>query len=205
MLPGKFITLEGSEGAGKTTNIGYMQEYLKQRGLSVVVTREPGGTALGEAIRSLILADHHPVAEAELLLLFAARAQHVNQVIAPALQAGQWVISDRFTEATHAYQGGGRGIDSAIIETLEHWVLGTLRPDLTLLLDMPLETSLMRIKNRTKDRFEREDRLFFERVRARYLSRAALSDGRIRVIDADRPLAEVQACIAAHLDEMISR
>ncbi len=205
MPPGKFITLEGSEGAGKTTNIGYMQEYLKQRGLSVVVTREPGGTALGEAIRSLILADHHPVAEAELLLLFAARAQHVNQVIAPALQAGQWVISDRFTEATHAYQGGGRGIDSAIIETLEHWVLGTLRPDLTLLLDMPLETSLMRIKNRTKDRFEREDRLFFERVRARSLSRAAWSDGRIRVIDADRPLAEVQACIAAHLDEMISR
>jgi len=205
MSPGKFITLEGSEGTGKSTNIGYVQDYLTQRGLSVVVTREPGGTALGEAIRCLILGDHHPVPEAELLLLFAARAQHLHQVIRPALEAGQWVISDRFTEATHAYQGGGRGIDSGFIETLEQWVLGPLRPDLTLLLDMPLEAGLIRIQNRPKDRFEQEDHLFFERVRARYLSRAALSQGRIRVIDADRPLADVQASIAAHLDEMITR
>lgn len=205
MQPGKFITLEGSEGTGKSTNIGYVKAYLEQQGIQVVMTREPGGTALGEAIRSLILGDHHIVSEAELLLLFAARAQHVKQVIGPALQEGVWVISDRFTEATHAYQGGGRGIETEIIDHLEQWVLGGLQPDLTLLLDVSPEIGMERIKNRgSRDRFEREDRAFFERVRARYLARAEASNGRIQIVDAAQALTDVQSIIAGHLDRLIS-
>ncbi|MGI9212513.1 MAG: dTMP kinase [Methylococcaceae bacterium] len=205
MQPGKFITLEGSEGTGKSTNIGYVKAYLEQRGIQVVMTREPGGTALGEAIRSLILGDHLIVSEAELLLLFAARAQHVKQVIAPAMQEGFWVISDRFTEATHAYQGGGRGIETEIINQLEHWVLKGLQPDLTLLLDVSPEIGMERIKSRGfRDRFEREDRAFFERVRARYLARAETSNGRIQVVDATQPLIDVQSIIAGHLNRLIA-
>ena len=205
MQPGKLITLEGSEGTGKSTNLGYVYDYLAQRGVSVLMTREPGGTALGEAIRALVLSDQVIVPEAELLLLCAARAQHVRHVMEPALAAGHWVVCDRFTEATHAYQGGGRGIHTDIIEYLERWILGDLRPDLTLLLDIPPETGQQRIRNRrSTDRFEREDTGFFERVRARYLERARMSDGRIRLIDAARPLAQVQADIAHHLDEILA-
>lgn len=205
-LSGKFIVLEGLDGAGKSANMDFTREYLEQRGVSVVVTREPGGTPLGEDIRQMLLDDRRqPVPKAELLLIFAARAQHVQQVILPALRAGQWVLSDRFIESTYAYQCGGRGVSSAMIETLEKWVLGSLRPDMTLFLDIPLEVSLARMQARKKDRLEQEDSAFFGQVLARYLSRAILSNDHIRIIDADQPLAAVQAGIAANLKELFAR
>lgn len=205
-MQGKFITLEGGEGAGKSTNIPFIQQYLQERGIDVVLTREPGGTALSEEIRTILL-DHkqnNMSSDTELLLMFAARAQHLAEVIRPALAAGRWVICDRFTDATYAYQGGGRGIDAARIAVLEQWVQGELRPDMTLIFDLPVQTGLQRAGARSSpDRFERENIAFFERVRATYLQRAAQQPARYAVLDAGASLAEVQQQITAILARLL--
>lgn len=196
MAKGRFITLEGIEGAGKTTQAVLLQDYLKDTGRQVVLTREPGGTTLGEAIRDLLLEhrDEGMVVESELLLLFAARAEHIQRVIQPAMARGQWVVCDRFTDASYAYQGGGRRIPWERIATLENWLQGTLRPDLTLLFDLPVREGLARAGRRgLNDRFESEDITFFERVRQAYLDLARRESGRYRIIDAQRPVAEVRA------------
>ena len=195
-MPGRFVTVDGSEGAGKTTQMGFMREYLERRGYRVVMTREPGGTSLGEEIRALLLGhrDGGMTLAAEILLMFAARAEHLERVIRPALAAGCWVLCDRFTDATYAYQGGGRGLPLERIAVLEEWVQGELRPDLTLLLDVPVATGLMRAGRRSvADRFEREDVDFFERVRAMYLERAAHEPDRYRIVDASQSVEVVQA------------
>ncbi len=204
MSEAKFITLEGGEGVGKTTNLQFIEHYLASRKIEFIRTREPGGTPAGEAIRNLLLGLEGLGPEAELLLVFAARAQHVDQVIRPALAAGSWVVSDRFTDASYAYQGGGRGLDPAAIGFLENWVQKGLHPDLTLLLDAPVEIGLARAKRRggPADRFELEVPVFFTKVRQAYLERAECYPERIKVIDAARPLAEVQADIARHLDAL---
>lgn len=202
MNPGKLITLEGGEGVGKTTNLEMIAQYLRGQGKDIVVTREPGGTRLGEAIRSALLArEAEPPDEmAELLLMFAARAQHLGRVIGPALRTGRWVLSDRFTDASYAYQGGGRGIDRTRIQALEEWVQGSLRPDLTLLLDAPPEVGLERARRRgAPDRFESEQVAFFQKVRREYLHLAARFPERIKQVDATRPLAVVQSEIIGHL------
>lgn len=201
-----FITLEGGEGAGKTTSLGSVREWLQRAGHEVVVTREPGGTELGERIRDLLLHRQELAIspDTEVLLMFAARAEHLARVIQPALAAGKTVLCDRFTDATYAYQGGGRGVSQARIAALESWVQGDLRPDLTLLLDVPVDLGRERAANaRAPDRFEREPDRFFERVRATYLARAAREPGRIRVIDAGRKPEEVARAIAAILHEVV--
>jgi dTMP kinase len=201
---GKFITFEGTEGVGKTTNMDFVEAELVTRGIALVRTREPGGTTLAERIRTILLdPQSEPIdPEAELLLIFAARAQHLARVIRPALARGAWVLCDRFTDATYAYQGGGRGLPSARITALEADVQGTLQPDLTLYLDLPVATGLARIDATERDRFEREQLAFFERVREVYLDRAR-NQPRFRVIDAGRPLAAVQADIRAALQQFI--
>ncbi|MEJ2509138.1 MAG: dTMP kinase [Gammaproteobacteria bacterium] len=195
-VSGRFITIEGIEGVGKSTNLAFVRDHLADLGHPVIVTREPGGTELGEAIRGLLL-DHRNTAmsdDTELLLMFAARAQHLTEVVRPALGRGQWVLCDRFTDATYAYQGGGRGVARERIAALEQWVQDGLRPDLTLLLDVPEEIGLERAGRRGElDRFERERAEFFGRVREAYLALAAQDPGRFRVIDASRPLEAVQA------------
>lgn len=206
-MNGKFITVEGIEGVGKSTNITYIQQLLEANGIDVVLTREPGGTPLGEAIRALLLDAQYTGMDSvcELQLMFAARAEHLARVIHPALSQGRWVLCDRFTDATYAYQGGGRGIDTAIISRLEQLVQGDFRPDLTLLLDVPVEVGLARASDRSApDRFEQEKVDFFARVRQAYLDMARLHDGRYRVIDASQPLAGVQQQIAAVVREMHS-
>lgn len=193
---GRFITVEGIEGAGKSTQMAAIREYLSAQGVRVVVTREPGGTRLGEAVRALLLdpGNRGMSSDTELLLVFAARAEHLHKVIVPALEAGDWVLSDRFTDATFAYQGGGRGVDGARIAALEQWVQGELRPDLTLLLDLPVATGMARINARGRpDRFEREDPAFFERIRASYLQRADAEPRRFRRIDATTSVEAVSA------------
>ena len=195
-MSGKFITVEGIEGVGKTTNIGFVQQTLEAAGVRIVLTREPGGTPLAEAIRGLLLSpDYHGMDPlCELQLMFAARAEHLARVIHPAITAGDWVLCDRFTDATYAYQGGGRGIDTANIARLEQLVQGDFRPDVTLLLDVPVEVGLARASKRSDpDRFEQEQVEFFERVRQTYLERAAAEPERFRVIDAALPLEQVQA------------
>jgi dTMP kinase len=192
---GLFITLEGSEGVGKTSNMEYIMGLLDGAGIDYVVTREPGGTPMGEALRDMLLGEefHGMSDDTELLLMFAARAEHLAQVIRPALQQGKWVLCDRFTDATYAYQGGGRQLDMSRIEVLENWVLGKLRPDLTLLLDAPVEVGRERAGKRSSpDRFEQERDAFFNRVRDTYLQRARLEPQRIKVIDAALDLASVQ-------------
>ncbi len=191
---GRFVTVEGIEGAGKTTQMDVIRQYLEERGIRVVMTREPGGTPLGEAVRTLLLnPDNRGMSpDTELLLVFAARAEHLDKVVRPALESGDWVLSDRFTDATFAYQGGGRGIEAARIATLEEWVQGALRPDLTLLLDVPVEAGMSRIAGRgQRDRFEREDKEFFQRIRNSYLQRAAAEPQRFRRIDASAPVQQV--------------
>ena len=191
---GRFVTVEGIEGAGKSTQMDVIRRYLEEREISVVMTREPGGAPLSEAVRTLLLdPDNRGMSsDTELLLVFAARAEHLHKVIRPALESGDWVLSDRFTDATFAYQGGGRGIEAARIAILEEWVQGRLRPDMTLLLDVPVETGMTRIAERGKpDRFEREDRQFFQRIRDSYLQRAAAEPQRIRLIDARAPVQQV--------------
>jgi len=198
-MKGKFITVEGIEGVGKTTNLEYLQQLICAAGKELVVTREPGGTPLGEAIRGLLLDPHYTGMDpdCELQLMFAARAEHLAKVIRPAIEAGKWVLCDRFTDATYAYQGGGRGLDTDKIAALEQLVQGDFRPDLTLLLDVPVEIGLARAGNRSApDRFEQEQVEFFERVRQAYLDMARTHDGRYRVIDASQPLEAVQVQLA---------
>ncbi|MEH6588403.1 MAG: dTMP kinase [Halioglobus sp.] len=192
---GLFITVEGGEGVGKSTNMAYLEQHLSDLGIDIVVTREPGGTALGEDIRELLLRprDDKMTANAELLLIFAARAQHLTQVVEPALAQGRWVLCDRFTDATYAYQGGGRGLPVPIIRELEQLVQGELRPDYTLLLDASVEVGMSRARGRGElDRIEQEQTEFFERVRRTYLELASESSGRYRVIDASKPLPAVE-------------
>ena len=196
---GRFITVEGGEGAGKSSNLAYVQSLLEAAGKNVLFTREPGGTPLGESIRDLLLGHQHTGMsdEAELLLMFAARAEHLQQKIKPALEAGTWVLCDRFTDASYAYQGYGRGIARDRIAILEHYVQGDLRPDLTLLLDLPVEIGLARAGSRSApDRFEKEALDFFTRVREGYLSIAAEEPQRVKVIDAAPALEAVQQQIA---------
>ena len=199
MSRGKFITLEGIDGAGKSTHVGGIADFLRGRGKEIVVTREPGGTPLAERLRELVLSQSMDV-ETETLLVFAARREHIAQIIAPALSAGRWVISDRFTDATYAYQGAGRGMPAEKIAALERWVHDDLQPDLTLVFDAPVEVALSRLAKARTDRFEREDRGFFERVRGEYLTRAAADPGRMRVIQGGRPLTEVKKIV----EDMIS-
>ncbi|HEY7671981.1 MAG TPA: dTMP kinase [Gammaproteobacteria bacterium] len=202
MARGAFITLEGAEGVGKSTCLGLIGGRLEARGRDVVTTREPGGTPIGEHIREWLLAGTHGrlTAETEAVLMFAARAVHVEAVIEPALASGRWVVCDRFADATFAYQGGGRGADQEFLSRLEAGVLGGLQADLTLLLDAPVDVGLARISGRPLDRFEREDRQFFERVRAAYLERARRYPQRIKVVDASRPLGEVERQLLETLD-----
>ena len=207
MQPGKFLTIEGTEGVGKSTNLAFVRDWLQSRGLEVVVTREPGGTPLAEEIRALLLAKRDEAVDetAELLLVFAARAQHIAQVIKPALARGAWVLSDRFTDATFAYQGGGRGLPVETIVQLEHLVQRELRPNLTLVLDIDVQLGLNRARQRGElDRFESETIEFFERVRRAYAERAAQAPGRYAVIDAGRALDDVQRQIAEVLENLLT-
>ncbi len=202
-MRGRFITVEGGEGVGKTTNIGFVRDWLGEQGIDCVVTREPGGTPLAEDIRALLLQHREETVcdMSELLLIFAARAQHIDQVIRPALERGQWVLCDRFTDATYAYQGGGRTMDRSAIETLEALVQGPLRPDLTLYLDMPVADGLARARGRgNPDRFEVQDESFFTRVRSAYLELARAHEARYRIIDAGQPLDAVQVQLTATLN-----
>jgi dTMP kinase len=194
MSRGLFITLEGGEGAGKSTSLAFVSNFLEQAGKRVIVTREPGGTPLGERIRELLLHGREDMfVDSELLLIFAARAEHLERIIRPALDKGTCVVCDRFTDATYAYQGGGRGVPESRIRILEDWVQLGLRPDLTLLLDIPVDQGLARAGQRSApDRFEREKNEFFERVRNHYLAAAAKEPQRIRVINAARDIVEVQ-------------
>nr|WP_301295572.1 dTMP kinase [Pseudomonas nitroreducens] len=203
-----FITLEGPEGAGKSTNREYLADRLRERGIEVQLTREPGGTPLAERIRELLLdpSDEKMAADTELLLVFAARAQHIAQVIRPALERGAVVLCDRFTDATYAYQGGGRGLPVERIAQLESFVQGGLRPDLTLVFDLPVEIGLSRAAARGRlDRFEQEGRAFFEAVRNTYLNRAHAEPGRYHILDAAQSLAEVQGDLDKLLPALLER
>lgn len=205
MKRGLFITLEGGEGAGKTTSLAFVHAFLVQAGKNVVVTREPGGTPLGEKIRALLLQGRDDMhVDTELLLMFAARAEHLARVVFPALATGAYVVCDRFTDATYAYQGGGRGLPAGRIRALEDWVQQGLRPDLTLLLDIPVDAGLTRAGQRSApDRFERETLDFFERVRQTYLATAASEPQRVKVIDAGQDIPHVERQLRAVLETLI--
>jgi dTMP kinase len=206
-MTGKLITLEGGEGAGKSTVLAAVRELLGERGIDAVITREPGGTPAGEAIRRVLLDPElrGMSAEAELLLMFASRAQLVREIVQPALAQGRWVLADRFTDASFAYQGGGRGQPVARIADLERWAAADLKPDLTLLLDLPVAEGLKRANGRSAaDRIEMENAEFFERVRAAYRQRAAAQPQRFRVIDASRTLDEVLAQVRAAVAEFVA-
>ncbi|QOJ08053.1 dTMP kinase [Nitrosomonas sp. H1_AOB3] len=206
MQRGKFITVEGIDGAGKSTHLAWLERFLQDKGLEVVVTREPGGTALGEALRQVLL-DHRQVMhpETEALLMFAARREHLDKVILPALDRGAWVVSDRFTDASFAYQGGGRGVAQSKLENLEQWVQVGFSPDLTVYFDVPVIVGRERLRStRIADRFEMESNLFFERVRQAYLQRAGQFPQRIRVVDSSRPLAEVKTAVAKIMEDFCS-
>lgn len=203
---GKFITVEGTEGVGKSTNMAFIEAWLKKAGMELVVTREPGGTELGEKLRAVLLdaKEQSMCDDTELLLMFAARAQHLQEIIQPALAAGKWVLCDRFTDATYAYQGGGRGIKMSRIAQLEQWVQGDLRPDMTLILDLPVAAGLERAGKRSEpDRFELEKHDFFNKVRDTYLARAAVLPERYQVIDAAPSITEVQQSIQCVLEKMV--
>ena len=205
-MTGKFITIEGIEGAGKSTCMSVAASEIAGRGLGLLQTREPGGTELGESLRELLLGHRHQgmAVDTELLLMFAARAEHLQRKILPALGNGHWVLCDRFTDATYAYQGAGRGVPTERIATLESWVQGNLRPDLTLVMDLPVALGMERAGKRSApDRFESEALEFFERIRAGYLEIAAAEPQRVRVIDASRGLPEVTADIAATIRRFI--
>lgn len=207
-MSGLFITFEGPEGAGKSTNLTVFAQALRERGCAPLLTREPGGTPVAERIREVLLSMHEePMhADTELLLMFAARAQHLNRLILPALAAGQLVISDRFTDATYAYQGGGRGIDPQRIAVLESWVQADLRPDLVIVFDVPVEVGMARARARSElDRFELEHQAFFEAVRNTYLERAAADPQRYRVVDSSGNLAEVREAMQPLIDEVVER
>ncbi|MES2015596.1 MAG: dTMP kinase [Pseudomonadota bacterium] len=201
---GKFITFEGIDGAGKSTHIGFVTDWLAAQGKRVVSSREPGGTAVGEKLRELLLHEKMDL-ETEALLMFASRREHIAQVIAPGLARGDWVISDRFTDASFAYQGGGRGMDRVKMEALEHWVHPHLQPDLTLLFDVPLEVARARLDaTRTLDKFEQEQEDFFSACRTEYLRRAAQFPQRIVVIDSTQTIAAIQQQIATILQGMLA-
>lgn len=205
-MSGLFITLEGPEGAGKSTNREYLAALLREQGIDVLLTREPGGTPLAERVRELLLApsDEAMASDTELLLVFAARAQHLAQVIVPALNRGAVVLCDRFTDATYAYQGGGRGLDVQRIAQLETFVQGALRPDLTLVFDLPVEVGLARAAARGRlDRFEQEGREFFEAVRTTYLQRARAEPARYRILDAAQTLEAVQRDLDGLLPQLL--
>lgn len=204
---GKFITFEGIEGVGKTTHLEFVASKIEASGIEVVTTREPGGTEIAEAIRSVLLSHYEEtmVDDTEMLLLFASRAQHVARVIKPALEAGKCVLSDRFTDASYAYQGGGRGIALSRIAELENWVQGNLRPDLTFVFDAPAEVGLRRARGRGDiDRIEQEEMVFFERVRKVYLERASSNPSRYRIVEASQPLNDVQKVLTWILEEDLS-
>ena len=202
-MNGKFISLEGVDGAGKSTHLEYLAQYLRDKGRTVVLTREPGGTELGERLRELLLHRGAMHADTEALLMFAARREHVEQVIKPALARGDWVISDRFTDASYAYQCGGRGIAEQRLTQLEDWVLQGFKPSLTLVFDVPAEVAAQRRgQAREADRFEQEARDFFQRVRDAYLARARREPQRIKVIDADRPIAVIRQDLAQILETL---
>jgi dTMP kinase len=199
---GKFISFEGIDGAGKSTHIGFVTDFIRARGVLLVSTREPGGTPLGEKIRELFLHEKMHL-ETETLLVFASRREHLAQVIEPALARGDWVLTDRFTDASFAYQGAGRGLDRAKLETLAHWVHADLEPDLTFLFDVPLEVARARLDaTRELDKFEREQEDFFHATRNEYLRRAAEAPQRFRVIDSTRSIAEIQQELAGILDAL---
>jgi len=205
---GRFITVEGIEGVGKSTNVMFIADYLEKRGIPFIVTREPGGTPLAESLRETLLTprDEKVSPITELLVMFAARAQHIQQVIEPALAIGKWVISDRFTDATYAYQGGGRGIDMKQIAMLEKIVQSTLRPDLTLLLDAPVEVGLQRAHKRSAaDRFEQETQQFFTRVAKVYRARAAEFPERFAIVDTNQSLVAVQVDIGVVLETLFMK
>ena len=195
MSKAKFITFEGVDGAGKSTHLSWFAETLRAQGIDVLLTREPGGTPLGERLREILL--NEPMhAETEALLMFAARREHIEQVIRPALARGTWVISDRFSDASFAYQGGGRGLDTGKLEQLEQWTHGGFQPDLTLLFDIPVEIARQRLSNnQSLDRFEQEQAIFFEKVRQAYLDRYEKSPQRFALIDAAQSLDQVKASL----------
>ena len=206
-MTGKFITVEGIEGAGKTTCMQVVTEVIEHQGINAIHTREPGGTVLGEDLRSLLLGHKHTDMsdDAELLMMFAARAEHIAQKIQPALDDGKWVLCDRFTDATYAYQGYGRRIPLEKIAGLENWVQGELRPDLTLLMDLPVEVGMERAGKRSApDRFESEAWDFFERIRQGYLSIAAEQPSRVKVIDASQDLPDVQAQVRVAIEDFVN-
>ena len=199
----RFITFEGIDGAGKSTHIGFVADYLRQRGVKLVSSREPGGTSLGEKLRELLLHEKMHL-ETEALLMFASRREHIAQVIAPALERGKWVISDRFTDASFAYQGGGRGMDLRKMEALEAWVHPQLQPDLTLLFDVPLAVARARLDaTRSLDKFEQEQADFFAATRNEYLRRAAQFPQRFRIIDSTQSIAEIQIELVKLLDVLL--
>ena len=204
---GRFISFEGIEGVGKTTALQYVREYLNGARISYVVTREPGGTPVAEAIREVLLDRYNEImcSDTELLLMFAGRAQNIAHVILPALQRGQWVLSDRFTDASFAYQGGGRKISIKYIKELSRWIQGNLKPDLTFLLDMPVSVCLDRVKSRwAKDRIEAEGLEFFKRVRENYLAQAKKDPKRFRIIRADQELSEVKEQLQQVIDSLLA-
>lgn len=206
-MAGQFITLEGGEGAGKSTNLAFIRDWLTARGISFVVTREPGGTELSEKIRALLLdkSNASMTTECELLLVFAARAQHIDEVIKPALAEGKWVVSDRFTDATYAYQGAARGLGFDRIKLIEDWVQQGFAPDKTFVFDLPVEVGMQRVRSRGAeiDRFEQEQLAFFEQVRQAYLTRASQAPERYCVLDAAQSLDKVQAQIQQQLELLV--
>jgi len=207
-MRGRFITLEGGEGSGKTSNIAYIKSVLDENKISVILTREPGGTPLAEAMRQILLDSKQEsiTGQAELLMMFAARAQHIEHVIKPALKQGTWVLCDRFTDSTFAYQGEGRGMKREIIQWLEQFVQEGLKPDLTLLLDVPVEIGMQRAAQRGKlDRFESEKIAFFEKVRNAFLTMAEQQPERIKVIDATQQLEQVQASIYPLITQFMAK
>jgi dTMP kinase len=207
-MNGKFISIEGIEGAGKSTQLAFIENYLKQQGIKVIVTREPGGTVLGEQIRELLLSPRKEgmAVDTELLLMFAARAEHLEQVIKPAIQRGEWVISDRFVDATFAYQGGGRGISTERIKQISDWTLKDLQTDVTFLFDLPVELGQQRVISRKEniDRFEQEKTDFFQKIRDCYLQRSQQEPNRIKVIDASKSITEIEIQLSSILDKLIS-
>ncbi len=205
MQKGKFITVDGVEGAGKSTQINFICEYLKDKGINVILTREPGGTEIGEKIRTMLLSNSTGKmhADTELMLMFAARNEHIQNKIIPVLAQGDWVLSDRFTDASYAYQGGGRGLDIERIAQLENWVLQDFTPDMTLLLDVSVHIGMQRVESRgTKDRIEQEDFDFFNRVRQAYIARAEQYPQRIKLIDAAQSVDDTSRHIQAILNDL---
>ncbi len=205
---GKFLTLEGTEGAGKSTNLKFIQTFLENKGIEIIVTREPGGTPIGEAIRNILLTTDFTemTANTELLLMFAARNQHIEEKIKPAIAAGKWVVSDRFTDASYAYQGAARGIEYSRLAEIENWVQQGFQPDTTFIFDLPIAIGMERVRARGEksDRFEQEKLEFFEKVRGAYLNRTKLVPSRYKILDASQSLEAVQKQIATQLVELLA-